>query len=182
MSEKHYKTITVTRTKRVRVKDLHFINGNLADITFQERRRVRIKKPVKPGELTFHENGCTIVWEDDSIRLSPATFRLVQQLWITPDRFLSKEDVRQDVIEDHDAHESTLRTRIKEARRELKKGHFPYEVVTVHGKGYRLASRSQEQEVALPGGENVTRRVTKSDIYTPVNRLGRCATPVSYVR
>ena len=54
MSEKHYKTITVT--KRVRVKDLHFIKGNLADITFQERRRV--KKPVKPGELTFPPTCC----------------------------------------------------------------------------------------------------------------------------
>ena len=134
MSEKHYKTITVT--KRVRVKDLHFINGNLADITFQERRRV--KKPVKPGELTFHENGYTIIWEDDSIRLSPATFRLVQQLWIAPDRFLSKEDVRQDVIEDDDARDVTLRNRIMEARRELKKGDFPYEIVTVHGKGCRI--------------------------------------------
>ena len=180
MSEKHYKTITVTRTKRVRVKDLHFINGNLADITFQERRRV--KKPVKPGELTFHENGCTIIWEDDSIRLSPATFRLVQQLWIAPDRFLSKEDIRQDVIEDDDARDVTLRNRTKEARGELKKGHFPYEIVTVHGKGCRLASRSQEQEVDLPGGENVPRRVTKSDIYTPVNQFGRRVTPVPYVR
>lgn len=133
---KRYKTITVT--KRVRIKDLHFINGNLADITFQERRRMRVKKPVTPGSLVFHGNGYTIVWEDDSVRVSPVTFRLVQQFWVAHDRFLSKEDVRQDVVEDDDASETVLRVLIAKARKELKAVHFPYEIVTEWGKGYRL--------------------------------------------
>ena len=182
MSEKHYKTIKVTRTKRVRVKDLHFINGNLADITFQERRRVRVKKLVKPGELTFHNATNTIIWVDSSMGCTPSTFQLVFQLWETPERFMSKESIKDVVMDDETAKDKTLHERVRKARKELRQAEFPYEIETVRGKGCRLASRSQEQEVALPGGSNVPRRVTKSDIYTPVNQFGRRVTPVSYVR
>ena len=137
---KRYKVITVTKTKRVRIKDLHFINGNLADITFQERRRVRVKKPVTPGSLVFHDNGYTIAWEDDSVRLSPATFLLVFWLWrsLKAGRHLSKEEMREHVVGDEDANDSTLRGRIKQARKELEAAGFPFKIVTLLRKGYQL--------------------------------------------
>ena len=134
---KGYKTVT----KRIRIKSLHLIKGNLYDVTFQVRKRV--KKPVKPGLLVFHSNGYTIVWEDDSVRLSPATFQLVRQFWTAPDRFLSKEDVRQDVVEDEDASETVLRGLIAKARKELKAAGFPHEIVTEWGKGYRFVAHKR---------------------------------------
>ena len=42
MERRKYKTVTVSR--RVKVKNLNFINGNLADITYKMRKRI---KPVK---------------------------------------------------------------------------------------------------------------------------------------
>jgi len=129
-----------TITKRVRLINLHKVNGDIFDITYQERKRIRkrtrVKKPVVPGELTFHRNGYTVVWEDDSMRLCPTTFRLVRQFWEASNRFLSKEDIRQDVVEDDDASETVLRVLISNARKELRKAGFPYEIVTDRGKGY----------------------------------------------
>ena len=93
-----------------------------------------------------------------------------------------REAVAKEGINDETAKDKTLHERVRKARNELRQAEFPYEIETVRGKGCRLASRSQEQEVALPGGSNVPRRVTKSDIYTPVNQFGRRVTPVSYVR
>ena len=42
MERRKYKTVTVSR--RVKVKNLNFINGNLADITYKTRKRIN---PVK---------------------------------------------------------------------------------------------------------------------------------------
>ena len=42
MERRKYKTITVSR--HVKVKNLNFINGNLADITYKTRKQI---KPVK---------------------------------------------------------------------------------------------------------------------------------------
>ena len=94
--------------------------------------------------LTFYENGHVIAWGDDSEHFRPSTFRLVQQLWQAAERTLSKEDVRQDTIFDEDAKPESLRTLIKNARRELEAVYFPYEIETLWGKGYRLKACSQQ--------------------------------------
>jgi DNA-binding response OmpR family regulator len=88
--------------------------------------------------LTFYENGHVIAWGDDSEHFRPSTFRLIQQLWLTPDHTLSKEDVCQDVIEDEYASNLAVRLVINKARKELSNVKFPYEIETLRGKGYRL--------------------------------------------
>ena len=129
-----------TVTKRVRMISMHRIKGDIVDVTFQVRKRA--KKPVLPGGLVFHERGNTVIWEDDSIRLSPIVFRFVQQFWTVPDRFLSKEDIRQDVMLDDEASESALRGLIARSRKELKVGYFPFEILTERARGYRLATKN----------------------------------------
>jgi len=88
--------------------------------------------------LTFYEGGNVIAWGDDSESFTPSTFRLVQQLWYTPDRFLSKEDFREGVQEDDESKNGSIRTCISRARDELEAVEFPYEIKTERGKGYRL--------------------------------------------
>ena len=88
--------------------------------------------------LAFYENGRVIAWGNDSEHFRPSTFRLLQQLWFTPDRFLTKEDICQDVIEDVYASDLAIRLVINKARKELNNVEFPYEIETVQGRGYRL--------------------------------------------
>ena len=65
--------------------------------------------------LTFYEKGNVIAWGNDREHFTPSTFRLVQQLWLAPNRFLSKEDVRQDVQFDEDASDGSVRIVIHDA-------------------------------------------------------------------
>jgi len=88
--------------------------------------------------LSFYENGHVIAWGNDSEHFRPSTFRLVQQLWFTPDHSLSKEEICQDVIEDEYASDLAIRLVINKARKELDNVEFPYEIETLQGKGYRL--------------------------------------------
>jgi len=92
--------------------------------------------------LTFYENGHIIAWGNDSEHFTPSTFRLIQQLWITPDHTLSKDDVRECVNEDEEASDEAVWTCLKRARQELKSIDFPYEIETLRGKGYRLVGTS----------------------------------------
>ena len=93
--------------------------------------------------LTFWENGHVIAWGDDSEHFSPASFGLLQQLWHAPNHILSKEDIRQDVIEDYEASDNAIWLRINSARQELRNVEFPYEIETLRGKGYRLTARKE---------------------------------------
>jgi len=93
--------------------------------------------------LTFNENGHIISWRDKSERFTPSVFRLLQQLWFDPDRFLSKEDVCQDVIGDEYASDGAIRHVLCDARKETEKVGFPYVIETVWGKGYKLKEKEQ---------------------------------------
>jgi DNA-binding response OmpR family regulator len=97
-------------------------------------------KPLADIEipLTFYESGHVIAWGNDSERFTPSTFRLVQQLYLAPDRTLSKEDVRQDVLGDEESKQGSIWTCISRVRQELKSVDFPYTILTQRGKGYRL--------------------------------------------
>ena len=88
--------------------------------------------------LTFYENGQIIAWGDDSEHFTPQTFRFVYHLWHAPERFLSKEDVRDCVQGDDESKPPSLRTCISRARQELRDVDFPYGISTVHSKGYGL--------------------------------------------
>ena len=146
MERRKYKTETIS-LRNVRLLDLHVVKqrGGIVNITFERRKRIRVRKPITPGELTFHDKGNTIVWEEDSLCCSPATFMLVFYLWRAPNRFLSKEEMRENVVQDDDAKDSVLRERIGRARKELRDGNFPYKIITEQGKGYRLVSRFEPE-------------------------------------
>jgi len=89
--------------------------------------------------LTFYEGGHVIAWGNDSEHFTPSTFRLIQQLWIAPDRTLSKEDVRQDVLGDEESKPGSIWSCISRVRQELMSVDFPYTILTQRGRGYRLA-------------------------------------------
>ena len=79
-----------------------------------------------------------IVWNNRQHVFSPSTYTLLKQFFEVPNMFLSKEDVRQDVLYDNDAREGSVRQCILEARKELKRLGFPYRIETIIRKGYRL--------------------------------------------
>lgn len=92
--------------------------------------------------LTFYDGGNVIAWGNDSERFTPMTYRLLQQLWLAPDRFLSKEDMRELVNEDEYASDEAVWTCLKRARQDIGAVNFPYEIETIRGKGYRLTKMS----------------------------------------
>ena len=106
--------------------------------------------------LTFHENGQIIAWENNCERFTPATFRFVQQLWIASGYTLSREDVRQYVIENKEASNEAVWQCLKRARQELKSVGFPYEIETLRGKGYLLI-RCQEPDEFMSGSKAIDR-------------------------
>ena len=93
--------------------------------------------------LTFYDNGHIISWGNDSERFTPSTFRLIRQLWVTYDRTLSKEEVRESVNEDEEASDGAVRHVLCNARQEMEKVEFPYEIETLRkGKGYKMNTRN----------------------------------------
>jgi len=62
-----------------------------------------------------------IVWSDQPHIFTPSTYNLLKQFFEVPTLMLSKEDIRQDVLQDDDAKEGSIRQCILEARRELKR-------------------------------------------------------------
>jgi len=92
--------------------------------------------------LTFLERGHVITWGDDSEHFTPATFGFLRQLWFASKHILSKEDIREDVIGDeYGATDNAIWILAKNARQELKRVDFPYELETLYGKGYRLTAK-----------------------------------------
>jgi len=100
-------------------------------------------EPSEPADLRppliFCEDHI-IVWNDRPNVFSPCTYTLLKQFFEAPDRMLSKEDVRQDVLCDDDAREGSVRQCILEARKELRRNQFPYRIETITRKGYRLVA------------------------------------------
>ena len=92
-----------------------------------------------PIPCRFCEDGI-IVWQDRQHVFSPSTYTLLQQFFDSPNLVLSKEDVRQDVLNDDDAREGSVRQCILAARRELLRTGFPYRIETITRKGYRLVA------------------------------------------
>ena len=87
----------------------------------------------------FFEDGI-IVWQDRRHVFTPSTYTLLKQFFEAPNKMLSKEDVRQDVLYDDDASEGSIRQCILEARKELRRSQFPCRIETIVRKGYRLVT------------------------------------------
>ena len=81
-----------------------------------------------------------IVWGEQQHVFCPSTYTLLKQFFDAPNRMLSKEDVRQDVLGDDDAREGSVRQCILAARKELRRTEFPYRIETITRKGYRLVA------------------------------------------
>jgi hypothetical protein len=92
-----------------------------------------------PVPCRFGEDGI-IVWQDRHHVFSPSTYTLLKQFFEAPERTLSKEDVRQDVLGDDDAREGSVRQCILAVRKELRRTQFPYRIETITRKGYRLVA------------------------------------------
>jgi DNA-binding response OmpR family regulator len=99
---------------------MHRIKGDIANVTFQER----VKKPVWDKE-----NPDFSIFKD-------VTRRLLIELWEAPERFLSKEDIREDVIGDVEASDGAVWSVILRARKAIEGSGMGIE--NIRGKGYRL--------------------------------------------
>ena len=97
-----------------------------------------VEQPI-PIPCRFCEDGI-VIWQDQQHVFSPCTYSLLKQFFDTPNLTLSKEDVRQDVLNDDDAREGSVRQCILAARRELQRNGFPYRIETITRKGYRLVA------------------------------------------
>ena len=87
----------------------------------------------------FGEDGI-VMWQDRQHVFCPSTYALLKHFFDAPNWTLSKEDVRQDVLNDDDASEGSIRQCILEARKELRRFQFPYRIETIIRKGYRLVA------------------------------------------
>jgi DNA-binding winged helix-turn-helix (wHTH) protein len=71
--------------------------------------------------------------------------RLFSEFFAAPDEhFLSKEDIRQDVLEDEYANDGSIRQLILEARKVLLEDERRWEIITVNTKGYRLVRKKDK--------------------------------------
>jgi DNA-binding response OmpR family regulator len=69
------------------------------------------------------------------------TNRLLTEFMKAPDKMLSQEDIRQDVMFD-EAKETAVRDVIRFARKEIQSCHnFYYEIKNIRGKAYQLVKR-----------------------------------------
>ena len=108
------------------VKLVSWARGKNGTGTLTIQKRKRLKKPVIPGELTFHNATHAIIWDESSMGCTPSTFQLIFQLWETPERFLSKETMKEIVMDDEEAKDPTVRESVRKARKELLNAEFPY--------------------------------------------------------
>ena len=83
--------------------------------------------------------------EDEQVDFSKfkdTTRQLLIELWDAPDRMLSHEQLKEYVLSDEKAKDSTIRKTVERARAELKNyPEFRYEIKSVWGIGYRLIRR-----------------------------------------
>jgi DNA-binding winged helix-turn-helix (wHTH) protein len=75
-------------------------------------------------------------------RADDSKYLLLKYFFIEATHFLSKEDIRQDVLFDDDASEGAIRTLIYDTRKWLKQNDIPLEIITIIRKGYRLIKRN----------------------------------------
>jgi len=73
------------------------------------------------------------------------TERLLIAFWNAPNRFLSQEDIREEVILDEEASERAVRQVIVRARKAIREMNFCYEIKNLREKGYRLVNREMLQ-------------------------------------
>ena len=82
--------------------------------------------------------------ENDDVDFSmfkETTARLLTEFWNAPNKMLSQEDIRQDVILDEEASDKAVKNVIARARYELAEANAKFDIKNVFGKGYQLVPR-----------------------------------------
>jgi len=97
----------------------------------------------KAAERTDEENV-------DFSKFKDTTRRLLVEFWDAPNRMLSHEDIREDVMLDKDADDRALRQVICKARKEMAAKNFAYDIENIRGTGYRLIRRETLPNVSEP--------------------------------
>ena len=88
------------------------------------------------------------------------TERLLITFWSVPNRFLSQEDIQEDVILDEEASGGAIRQVIDRAKKAMQKVDFPYDIKNIRGKGYKLVSKRVERSVTKHSSKQQKRRNT----------------------
>jgi DNA-binding winged helix-turn-helix (wHTH) protein len=101
--------------------------------------KLRAKDLVLETELrNILEAGEDAEYAPDFSMFKDTTRRLLTELWHAPDRMLSHQDIREDVMHDEVARDGTVREAIRKARRELRNVNCVYSIETIRVKGYKL--------------------------------------------
>ena len=82
--------------------------------------------------------------EDESPDFSifrDSTRRLLVNLWDAPNKMLSHEEIKDYVLFDESRSNNAVHDIVREARGEIEKQKFAYEIENVWGKGYQLVKR-----------------------------------------
>jgi len=91
---------------------------------------------------------------------TPESFKILMlEFKKADDRFLSKEDIRQDVLFDEYSRDGSIRQLIYEARKILKKrnlvasseGRTQYEIITIFRKGFKLRKLRNKRRMDTDG-------------------------------
>jgi DNA-binding winged helix-turn-helix (wHTH) protein len=80
------------------------------------------------------------------LRADDSVYLLLTYFFTEANHFLSKEDIRQDVMFDDDASEGAIRQLIYKTRKWLKKHDLPLEIVNITRKGYKLTKLGKLQQ------------------------------------
>ncbi|HNO75367.1 response regulator transcription factor [Nitrosomonas mobilis] len=100
---------------------------------------------VEAGSLCFNPRTMTVSFTGKQIKLSPKCIRLLVALMSEPGRIYSRKELELEAWEEEQSTSDTLRSHMHILRRALIQagGYDPIE--TVHGLGYCLAERAQNQ-------------------------------------
>jgi DNA-binding winged helix-turn-helix (wHTH) protein len=80
--------------------------------------------------------------EVDFSMFKDTTRRLLIELWDAPDKMISHQDIREDVIFDEEASDQAVKNVIARARYELAEAHAKFTIENVFGKGFQLVPKS----------------------------------------
>jgi DNA-binding response OmpR family regulator len=98
---------------------------------------------LETGDLSFDPKTLLVLFADTAVKLPPKCIRLLALMMSEPGRVFSRRELESEVWGDVQETSDTLRSHMHELRRALTRagGYDPIE--TVHGLGYRLATRAR---------------------------------------
>jgi hypothetical protein len=108
------------------------------------RLRIQTRMKFLNNEIVAHRK--------KTFRLSGSMYLLLRYFFLEAQHFLSKEDIRQDVLFDDDAREGSIRSLLYETRKWLKQHDIPLDIVTINPYKDHPAILLRKMPT-FPGGE-----------------------------